>query len=430
MTPAQSAALRNISLGEFVVLIAAMMAMTALSIDIMLPALPAIADAYNVLNENDRQMVVTAYVIGFGLAQLVPGPISDRFGRKSPLLVFLLIYAVASVLIVFAPSFEMLLLARFVQGIGSAGPRVVALAVVRDCFSGRHMARIMSYVIMVFIIVPVIAPSIGGALLLAGHWQWIFWLLFGASVLLLAWSGLRLPETRAEALRLPISVGSLVRDFKTVITNRVTLFYTIGTSAIFGCMLAYINSAQQIYADIFGVTDAFPLVFGAVACVLAVASFLNGRLVERLGMRLLGHGAVLAFILIAAVHLGIALTETEDIYLFCILLGANFLAFGFIMANFNAMAMEPVGRIGGTASSFIGCVQTCGAGILGYFVGQAYNGTVVPLLASYVAFGVITLIAALIAERGRLFAARWAPPNQPLPHDVADRTASAGSPAD
>ncbi|WP_342642568.1 multidrug effflux MFS transporter [Rhodoligotrophos ferricapiens] len=403
MVTAEIAALRKISLAEFVALIASMMAMTALSIDIMLPALPAIADAFNVLNDNDRQMVVSAYVIGFGLAQLIPGPLSDRFGRKPPLLVFLLIYAAASALVVFAPSFQALLIARFVQGIGSAAPRVIAIAVVRDCFAGRHMARIMSYVMMVFIIVPVIAPSIGGAMMVAGHWQWIFWLLFGASVLLLIWSSLRLPETRALELRRPISIASLARDFRTIVTNRITLFYTIGSSATFGCMLGYINSAQQIFADIFHIVESFPLVFGAIACVLAVASFTNGRLVERLGMRVLGHSAVLAFIAIAAIHLCIALTGVENVYVFCGMLGANFLAFGFIMGNFNAMAMEPVGRIGGTASSFVGCVQTLGAGVLGYFVGRAYDGTVVPMLTGYVLLGLVTLGAVLVAERGRLF---------------------------
>lgn len=412
MTDTTRAAARKISMTEFVILIASLMAITALSIDIMLPALPAIGDAFNVLNPNDRQMVVSAYVIGFGLAQLIPGPLSDRFGRKWPLIAFLAIYTVASAFIVFAPSFEVMLIARFVQGIGSAAPRVVAVAIVRDRFASREMARIMSYAITVFIIVPVVAPSIGGGMLYLGHWEWIFWLLFLVGVLLILWIALRLPETRAPELRHPISVKSLARDFWAVLTTRQTTFYTLGTMAAFSAMLGYINSAQQIFADIFDITTSFPLVFGAIACVLAVASFVNARIVERIGMRILGHSAAFAFTAIAAVHLLVALSGYENVYLFCILLGLNFLAFGFIMSNYNAMAMEKVGRIAGTASSFVGCVQTCGAGFVGYVVGQAYNGTVVPLTAAYVIFGLVAILSALIAERGRLFHAHGYNPGQ------------------
>ncbi len=391
-----------ISMPEFVTIIALLMALTALSIDIMLPALPAIGAEFSLTDDNAAQAVVTAYMLGFALGQIVYGPLSDSWGRKPLLMAGLVLYGIASFALVFSDSFAFLLAARFVQGFGSAAPRVIAIAAVRDLFGGREMARVMSFVMMVFIIVPVLAPTVGGAILLAGTWHWIFWFMFLVAVIAIAWSALRLPETHPAEKQEPLSMTWLARAAKTTITTRQTVGYTLAIALIFGCLLGYINSAQQIFADIYGVHDSFPVFFGAIAAVLAVASFLNSRLVESMGMRRLSHTALVFFAATGIVHTLLALFWPPSVYVFSAILAINLLAFGFIMPNFNAMAMEPLGRIGGMASSFVGCIQTTGGAVLGYMVGQAYNGTIMPLTLGYAVFGSIALFVVLVTERGRL----------------------------
>ena len=345
---------------------ASLMALTALSIDIMLPALPQIQADFDTGGENNQQLVVTLYVLGFAAGQLFYGPLSDRFGRKSVLLFGLALYAVASVLCFVAWDFELLLAARFLQGIANASPRVVAIAVVRDVYGGLRMAEVMSFVMMVFILVPVIAPTIGGGFLLFGSWHLIFGFLAVVSLLVLVWTTLRLPETRRVEDRESLSVAWLVKSFAHTITTGQTLGYTLATGAVFGGLMGYINSAQQIFADVYDVHAWFPVIFGCVAAALAVAAFVNSRL-------------VIALIAI------------------CLFF------FGLIMPNFNSLAMEPMGRIAGTASSFIGAVTTGIAATLGWYVGQLYDGTIVPLLAGFAAFGVLCLVLVLITEKGRLF---------------------------
>lgn len=403
LQPPQRADARTLpSLPEFVALIASMMALTALSIDIMLPALPAISATFALTDENTAQMVVSAYMLGFAFGQVVYGPLSDSWGRKPLLMAGFGIYAVASLWLVFSDTFAVLLAARFVQGLGCAAPRVIAIAAVRDLFGGREMARIMSFVMMVFIIVPVLAPTVGGAMLLIGSWHWIFWLLFAVAVLSMTWSALRMPETNGPEKRQPFSLAWLGMAARTTVTTRQTVGYTLAIALVFGCLLGYINSAQQIFADIYHVRESFPIFFGAIAAVLAVASFLNSRLVERMGMRRLSHAALIGFAATGILHTILAFIAPPSLYVFSALLAANLLAFGFIMPNFNAMAMEPLGRIGGTASSFVGSIQTIGGAVLGYMVGQAYNGTVVPLAMGYAVFGVVALLVVLVTERGRL----------------------------
>lgn len=389
----------------FIAIIASMMALTALSIDIMLPALPAISDSFGLESANDRQLVITFYLVGFASGQLFYGPLSDRFGRKPILIIGLLIYAVASIATFLANDYTLFLLARVGQGAGAAAPRVIALAVVRDVFGGRQMARVMSFVMMVFIVVPVIAPSVGEGLMLLGQWHWIFIFLLAASLAILTLTALRLPETRPPEAREPLSWSWLGHAVRRIVTTRQTLGYTVATGFIFGCLMSYINSAQQILDGIYELDELFPLVFGGIAVALAGASLTNGALVERLGMRRMSHAALVGFVTVAAIHAAIAVFSDgpPPLIIHAGLLAADLFLFGFIMPNFNALALEPLRSIAGTGSSFIGFYTTGAAALLGWIVGQQFNETIVPMTIGYLVLSATALVVVLITERGRLF---------------------------
>ncbi|MGQ9368643.1 multidrug effflux MFS transporter [Azospirillum sp. ST 5-10] len=396
----------DIGFVEFVTLMALLMALTALSIDIMLVALPDIAGTYAVTSANNRQLVVTSYMLGFAAGQPVHGPLSDRFGRKPVLAVGLVVFAIGSVGAAFAPEFGWLLAARALQGLGAAAPRVVAIAVIRDRFAGRDMARVMSFVMMIFIIVPVLAPALGEAILHIGPWPWIFGVLFLAAALALGWSALRLPETRPPHDRMPLSGPALTAAFRRVVTTRRSLGYTVAAGFLFGSLLAYVGSAQQVFVDVYGLGDLFPIVFGAIAAAMAAASLTNAKLVGRLGMRRVSHAALIGYVAICAVLALAGFPEDLPLIPFCGFLAATFFAFGLIAPNFNALAMEPLGHVAGMASSFIGFYTTGSAALLGWAIGHAFDGTVRPLTMGIALCGLLTLVAVLVTERGRLLQAR------------------------
>ena len=309
-------------------------------------------------------------------------------------------------------SFEVLLAARFVQGFGAASTRVIAISIVRDVFGGRAMAEVMSLVFMVFMVVPVIAPSFGQLIMLAGEWHWIFVMMGGVTMLIMLWAYLRLPETLHPEYRRPLSLGSILSGFGIVLTNRISIFYTAALTIMFGSLFGFINSSQQVYQGIYGVGTMFPLLFGAVAGMMAVSSFVNSRMVGRFGMRRLSHGALLGFIAVNAVSLAIVLAGTPPLWLFTTLFGLAMVQFSWIGANFNSLAMEPLGHVAGTASSVQSFIQTIFSGIIGALIGQAFDGTTVPLAGGYFICSVLALVMVLIAERGKLFRQVNAPPGQ------------------
>jgi DHA1 family bicyclomycin/chloramphenicol resistance-like MFS transporter len=395
-----------ISFFEFVVLIAALMALTALSIDIMLPALPQIGADFSISNVNDQQAVVTCYLLGFAAGQLLYGPISDRVGRKPVLLGGLTIFIIGTVGALTVDGFGLLLAARGVQGIGAAAPRVVAIAVVRDLFSGRHMARVMSFVMMVFILVPVFAPAIGQALMHLGSWPPIFCVLLAVAAITMVWAGKRLPETRLlkagnRAIALPTAV-------RTMLSTRQAVGYTISMGFMFGCLMSYIGSAEQIFVDVYKLGELFPIAFGAVASVMAIASFTNAQLVERIGMRRLSHSALVGFSLISLILCAVSLRGVPPLVFFGGLVAASFFLFGLIVPNFNAMAMQPLPQIAGTASSLIGFYSTAAGAGFGWAVGHFFNGTVLPLALGFAGLSLAALAATYLVE-GRLFQPRERP---------------------
>lgn len=391
-----------LSFVEFVGLIAAMMSLTALAIDIMLPALPDIGKALNIASENDRQLIVIVYVIGFAAGQLVYGPLSDRYGRKPLLMVGFGIFLVASLLAILAPSFKTLLIARAMQGIGAAAPRVMALAIVRDVVSGRQMARVMSLAMAVFIIIPVFAPAMGQGLMMIGTWRTPFDLLLVFALVIATWAAWRLPETRPASSR--ATSPSFMRSVMGVVTNGQTAAYTIGAGFLFSSLLAYVAVCQQIFVGIYGLGAWFPVAFGGIASVMAVASYVNFRLVERLGMRLVSHVALSIYVVASLFLLVASVLGLLPLWLFALLISIAFFTFGLIQPNFNALAMEPQGQNAGTASSLIGAYTTGFAAVMAGVIGQSFDGTVVPLATGYAVGALATVLAIWFAEgRAGLF---------------------------
>ncbi len=368
---------------EFIALAAALMALNALAIDIMLPALQQIGASLGVEDENHRQYVITAYIAGFGIAQLFFGPLSDRFGRRLPLLLGLGVYVAAALGAAFAPSFETLLILRFVQGLGAAGTRVITVSVVRDAFGGRAMAEVMSLVFMVFMVIPVIAPGIGQIVMLFSEWHMIFVVMALFALAFTAWAAFRLPETLHPEYRRAFNLRTVAGGFRIVLTNRVSLCYTLATTSVFGALFGFINSAQQVYVGIYGLGVWFPVVFAAIAGMMAVSSFLNAKLVGRFGMRRLSHGALIGFIIVNTLWFVLSLYGELSIYLFVPIFAVAMLHFGWIGSNFNSIAMEPLGHLAGTASSVQGFMQTVGGGVIGATIGQLFDGTTTPLAAGF-----------------------------------------------
>jgi MFS transporter, DHA1 family, multidrug resistance protein len=391
---------------EFVCLIAIMMALNALAIDAMLPALPAIGADLGVVNENTRQWVITAYLLGFGGAQLAYGPLSDRFGRKPILMMGIGIYVAFSIVAAFSHTFALLLLARVGMGIGVAATRVLAVSIVRDRYEGRTMARVMSLSFLVFLGIPIIAPTVGQLVLLVGPWQWIFWVfaLFGASFMV--WAMIRLPETLHPQDRREIRFAPIAQAFRYALTNRQAMGYTLAMTFVIGGLFGFINSSQQIFFDVFEKPQLFTTVFALVACGIAVSSLLNSQLVERLGSRLISHSALIGFIVFSIIHAVIALTGHDNIWTFSILQGCKMFCFGLVAGNFGSMAMEPMGHIAGTASSVQGFISTIGGAGLGFIIGQSFDRTTVPLTLGFAILSSVALLLVLWAERGRLFKAR------------------------
>jgi DHA1 family bicyclomycin/chloramphenicol resistance-like MFS transporter len=392
------------SRAEFIALIAALMAANALAIDVMLPALPDMAADFGVSGDNDRQFVISAYMLGFGLAQIVYGPLSDRFGRRAPLLAGLAIYTVSALLAAFAPTFAILLALRFVQGIGAAATRVIATSVVRDLYAGRAMAEVMSLVFMVFMAVPILAPGLGQLVMLAtGNWHSIFVFMGVLAIALVLWTIIRLPETLAPENRRPLSVGAVAGAFRIVVTNRLAFCYGLAGMFMFSAIFTFISTSQQIYVEIYDLGVWFPVAFAVPAALMSIGSFLNSRMVRRLGMRRVSHTALLIFIAFSASWVLLSAVGFMPLWLFMTHLSIIMVCFGWIASNANSLAMEPLGNVAGTASSVFGFVQTIGGAFIGGFIGQMYNGTVLPTATGYLAMGVLTLICILIAERGRLF---------------------------
>lgn len=393
-------------LWELVGLVAAMMALNAFAVDIMLPALDDIAASYQVERANDQQLILFAYILGFGVPQLFYGPLSDAKGRKTLLMVCIVGYIITSFACMATTTFNLLLLMRFLQGVVASGIRVVAVSIVRDVVAGRAMARIMSLVMTIFMIIPIIAPAVGQGVIMISSWKWTFGVLGLAGVALLIWVHIRLPETLPPERRQPLSIKEIARAFWEVLSNRISLGYMTASGVIFGALFAFIGASEQIFSDVFNEGDRFPLWFAIIALTLGIANFTNASLVERYGMRRLSHGVMFGFILLSYTNYLVMTHVGEELIYFVPLFALTFGCFGMLGANFAAIAMEPLGKVAGTASAIYGFATTTFASIFGWLVANSFDGRVAPVLAGFVGLGLTALIIILITEKGRLFETR------------------------
>jgi DHA1 family bicyclomycin/chloramphenicol resistance-like MFS transporter len=389
---------------EFVAIVAVLMAVESFALDIMLPALPNIGAAFRVADPNDRSLVLTLFLVGFGLPQIVFGPLSDHVGRRPPLLIGLAVYVAAALAAPLAGNFAMLLALRFVQGVAAAAIRVCVFSAVRDRFEGAAMSKVISLAMSILLLVPLLMPGVGQIILLAGPWQVIFVVMAALTAVLGGWAIFRLPETVASGNRRPLSFASVLDGFAVVIRNRTALGYGLSGTFLMGIVLALINTSQQIYVDIYGLGPLYPIAFAVMPAAAVAAFLLNSHLVAKFGMRRLAHGSMLLFFAGSVAWFAITLLGTPPLWLYLtlVVLITPLVAFGF--PNTGALSMEPLGNVAGTAASIFGATQTVGGAILGWVVAQSFDGTLRPVLASLCVFGACSLLCFLVAERGRLFA--------------------------
>jgi MFS transporter, DHA1 family, multidrug resistance protein len=399
---------KELSTSEFVALTAALMATQAIAVDAMLPALPTILRELHVGNENHGQWIITIYIAGVGIGQLFWGLMSDRFGRRPVLLSGIAMYVLASAGCAISDSFAALLAWRALHGLAAASI-VVTRSVIRDRFSGRPMARILSLTFMVFLTVPIIAPSLGQLVLMFAPWRSVFGLftLYGAAVWL--WAAVRLRETLHPEYRRTITAAHILGAARFVLGNPTSLYYALAVTVMFGALLAYVGMVQQIFADVFHRASLMPAMFGLCAISMGFAAFWNSRHVERVGMRRISHTALLMFIAVSCVHIVIAALGFEQIWTFVLLQSASMACFNLAASNFGAMAMEPIGAVAGIGASLQGFISTTGAALVATLIGRQFNFTVVPLAVGALTCGLLSLACVLRAEQGRLFRAHHAP---------------------
>lgn len=392
----------RIATGEFTLLVALLMSIVAISIDALLPALDAIRADIVLSNPNQAQLVISALFFGMALGQLICGPLSDATGRKKVLNAGILLFLVGTVICYFATDINSLLLGRFVQGLGVSGPYVSAISIVRDKYSGNDMARIMSLVMMIFVMVPALAPSLGQAVLWIGGWRDIFLLYVVYALIIALWIYCRLEETLPKAHRIPMSAAGFVTGFKEVIRNVPTVCYMVCMGLFFGSFIGYLNSSQQIFQSLFNTGELFTLYFGLLAIVFGAASLVNSRLVQQWGMQRLSSAAVWGIIISSGVFLVLLFSVEIQLWMFLLYAAVLFFCFGLVFGNINAMAMEPMGHVAGIAAAIIGATSSIMSMAIGTVIGQLYNGTLIPVTAGFFIFACISMAILAFANAYKL----------------------------
>ena len=397
---------------ELIVMLALVQALHAVAIDAMLPGLGDIARDLGAPDPNQRQLVIGAFMLGLGLGALAPGALADRYGRKRVLLICISGYVALTLACALVNDFNSLLVIRGLQGLVSAGLAVVPNAIIRDKFEGDRMARLQSMIGMIFMVVPMIAPTLGQAILLFAGWRWIFALIAVQGIAVGLWAGFRLPETLHPEYRQAIDPRTIGRNMITALTNRPSIGYVLGISFVMGASWGYIQSSQQLIAEHFGAGKAYPLFFGAMAISMAMANLTNSRIVERFGARRVSHTALIAYIVLSAAQVWLAYSRYETLWTFAPLITLNLMLSGFIGSNFGSIALQPFARIAGAAASVQSFIRILLGAVFGALIGQAYDQTARPLAYSFLIASLAALALVLFSEKGRLFR-RLNPPGTP-----------------
>ncbi|MCH8952061.1 MAG: multidrug effflux MFS transporter [Proteobacteria bacterium] len=390
----------------FVIFLALMTAVVAMTIDAVLPALDAISDELGFEGANDRQLIVMLVFVGMGLSQVVYGPLSDSIGRKRTAMLGWAVFIAGTVLAMAATTPAMMFAGRLLQGLGAGGPRIVAMAVVRDLYEGRPMARILSLVMTSFMLVPMLAPIVGQGVEAIGGWRAIFGLYLAMALVSGGWYLIGVPETLDPAQRRPLSPGPVFAAFAEVLGTRSTMFYTFSAGLVFGAFVVYLATAQQVLEEGYKLGPLFPWAFGVLALAFALASFANSRLVMRFGMRRLSLIALVQMIAVSA--LAVVLTRmggnggVPPLWLFMVLMSLIFFSVAVLFANFNALALEPLGHLAGTAASVVNTVAILGSLPVGYLISRSYDGSLVPLFTGFAVLGLGALVFMALAERVRV----------------------------
>lgn len=394
---------RPISFAESVTLLALLISLIAFSIDAMLPALPQLGADLGAAHPNDTPLVIMSLFAGIALGQLIAGPISDSLGRRPVTLTGVAIFLAGSAICALSRDFTTLLIGRAIQGFGAAGPRVMATAIVRDRSSGDAMARTMSFIMSVFILVPVVAPLMGQGLAYVSGWRAIFGAFLALGSVGGVWFLMRHPETLPPERRVPFSLARIWAGIRETCCNRYVLCIMLAAGLVYGALVAYLGSAQPIIAEQYGQGALFPVYFGIVAMSVGSASLLNAKLVMRLGMHRLIVAALVMFSLLSAAFLAVSIMAAGHPP-FGLLIGyllASFFALGILFGNLNAAAMEPLGHIAGLASAAFGSIMTLISLAIGVLVGRSYDSTVLPLVGTFTGLGVGALLLVILARWSR-----------------------------
>lgn len=386
---------------EFIALMALTMSTVAMSTDAVLPALSMIGQELGA-DDNQRQLVIGALFLGLASSQVFFGPVSDRLGRKPVIIFGFAVFGLGCLISIYAASFEAMLVGRFVQGVGAAGPRVISAAMIRDRFEGREMAKTMSTIMTLFILVPVFAPAVGQGILVFTSWHGIFWLFIAMAVGTSVWMGTRMAETLPPEKRRALTIARIGGAFREIFTNRVTMGYLLAMACVFSAFVGYLTTAQQMFQEIYGLGELFPLAFACMAGTLGIAAFINSRLVVRLGMRLLIRRALMSTVVLAGAFCAVsfAYDGVPPLWLFFAFMMPVFFCHGTVFGNVNAMAMQPMGHIAGSAAAVIGAISTTLSALIGSMIGQSFNGTVLPLALSFTIMPLLALIFSTWANRG------------------------------
>lgn len=384
---------RPLGLPEFVTMLALMVSLLAMSIDAMLPALGDIGDDLKPGNPNHIQYVVTMMLFGFAAGQIVAGPLSDSYGRKPVIYGGYVLFIIGCVLSIMAQEFGTMLVGRFLQGLGAAAPRIVSVALVRDGYQGRAMARIMSIIMAIFILVPSIAPAIGQGVMLVANWRAIFGLLLATAMIAFAWFAIRQPETLPPRLRRTFSAGAVTGGIREAIGYRAMAGYTLASGIMFGAFVGYLSSSQQIFQDAYDVGRWFVVYFGCASLTIGAASAFNAKVVVRLGMKYMTVRALIGLAAVSCLFIPIVLAGNglPPLWMFMTWLMAVFFCIGIVFGNFNALAMEPVGHMAGLGAAIVGSVSTFIALPIGWAVGGAFDGTITPLVIGFALSGGLCL---------------------------------------